>query len=268
MYVRPTAPLSIGGVLDDSIRVYRASFSKCWVPSLLVAAVGGVFGIWMSYTLGVNPVGAGRAKALAALSLYRQPTVMGIYLLQWLLTTALYGALFVAQDGATGGKVQGLGEAFGIGFARLGRSLLATVLFTVFLIVGFLLLLIPGFYVLGAFCLWPVALYVDDAGGTSSLGASYELTKGNWWRTSIILTVAVIIILVFTMLVGLVIGIAVTGFRHDLAIATLIIQLIAIVANVFYLPMYTAVLISIYRDLKLRREGGDLAAKLGALPAN
>jgi hypothetical protein len=31
--------------------------------------------------------------------------------------------------------------------------------------------------------------------------------------------------------------------------------------------MYTAILLSIYRDLKLRREGGDLAARLGAVPA-
>jgi len=188
----------------------------------------------------------------------------------WLLYIGVpfYGALFVAQDGATGGRVQVLGEAFRIGFARLGRSLLATVVFSVLLILGFVLLLVPGFYVLGALCLWPVALYVDGARGLESLGVSYELTKGHWWRTTTILTVAVIIILVFTMLIGLVIGLSAAGLRHDLAIATLIIQVITMIANVFYLPMYTAVLISIYRDLKLRREGGDLAAKLGALTAS
>src|SRR6185312_2273186 len=34
MYTRPTAPRSIGGVLDDAIRLYRAAFSRCWVLAL------------------------------------------------------------------------------------------------------------------------------------------------------------------------------------------------------------------------------------------
>ena len=230
-----------------------------------------MIGIWIAYKIGGNAISAAagnRANALATLSLYRQPAVTGTYLLQWVVTMALYGALFVAQDGATGGPVQRLGDAFSVGFARLGHSLLASILFGLLLMVGFVLLLVPGFYVLGALCLWPVALYVDGAGGAASLGVSHDLTKGHWWRTSIILTVAVIIILVFTMLVGLVFGLAAAGLRHDLAMATLVVQLLARVANVFYLPMYTAVLLAIYRDLKLRREGGDLAAKLGALPAS
>jgi len=40
-----------------------------------------------------------------------------------------------------------------------------------------------------------------------------------------------------------------------------------VTVSIFTLPMMPAVLVATYRDLKLRREGSDLAARLGALPS-
>lgn len=266
MYSRPTAPLSIGGVIDDAIRIYRESFSRCWVPALLLALVSGVIGLWLS-THALASFRAGSPSA-AMLRVYAQPGVSGLYLVQWVLTAGLYGALFLAQDGATGGSVQSLGEAFGGGFARIGGAILAAILFAIIVAVGFALLLIPGFYFLGALCLWPVALFIDGEGALASFHTSRALTRGHWWRTSAIITVAFIIILVFSMVVGLVGGgLSVVNLRRDPTLALIGIQSVAMVANIFIIPMYSAVLLSIYRDLKLRREGGDLADRLGALPA-
>jgi hypothetical protein len=61
-------------------------------------------------------------------------------------------------------------------------------------------------------------------------------------------------------------GLLVAMSLRDIATAELVIQGVGIVANVFMLPMVPAVLLVMYRDLKLRREGGDLAARVGALP--
>ena len=38
MYVQPSAPRDIGGVIDDAIKLYRASFRTCW-PIALIASV-------------------------------------------------------------------------------------------------------------------------------------------------------------------------------------------------------------------------------------
>ena len=38
MYVQPAAPRPIGGVIDDAIKLYRASFRTCW-PIALIASV-------------------------------------------------------------------------------------------------------------------------------------------------------------------------------------------------------------------------------------
>ncbi len=265
MYSRPSAPLSIGGVIDDAIRVYRQSFSRCWIPALLLSLVSGLIGLWLS-THALAGFNTGNPAAM--MRLYSQPSVYGLYLVQWVLTAALYGTLLLAQDGATGGAVQTLSEAFGSGLARIGGAILAMILFGLIVSVGFLLLLVPGFFFLGALCLWPVALYVDGDGAVASLHTSRALTRGHWWRTSAILTVALIIILVFSTVVGLLAGgLSVLGLRRDPTLALIGIQGIAMLANIFIVPMYSAVLLSTYRDLKLRREGGDLADRLGALPA-
>jgi ABC-type antimicrobial peptide transport system permease subunit len=99
-----------------------------------------------------------------------------------------------------------------------------------------------------------------------ALQYSHDLIKGHWWRSSTILTIAVIIILVFSMVVGLIAGVLAAISRHDVTTAQLVIQVVSMAANVFVLPMIPAVLLVMYRDLQLRREGGDLAARVGALP--
>jgi hypothetical protein len=266
MYARPTAPLTIGGVIDDAIRLYRESFSRCWIPALLLALMGGLLALWLTAPA-LDSVNRGNPAEL--MRFYGQPRIYGLYLIQTVLNAALYGALFLAQDGATGGAVHSLGDAFGGGFARIGGAVLAVILFGLIVGVGFVLLLLPGFYFLGALCLWPVALYIDGAGAIESLRVSRALTRGYWWRTSAILTVAFIIILVFSTVIGLLAGVtvAVSRFRTDPTPGLIGIQIITMIANVFIFPMYSAILLSTYRDLKLRREGGDLADRLGALPA-
>ena len=41
-YQLPVAPLSIGGVLDSAIRLYRDCMRRCWILSLLYAVVMGL----------------------------------------------------------------------------------------------------------------------------------------------------------------------------------------------------------------------------------
>jgi len=63
--------------------------------------------------------------------------------------------------------------------------------------------------------------------------------------------------------VGALIGI----FWRDLTTLQLSLQAVGVTVSIFTLPMMPAVLVATYRDLKLRREGSDLAARLGALPS-
>jgi hypothetical protein len=156
-------------------------------------------------------------------------------------------------------------EALGAMLGRLLPGVLATLLFWVIIAVGFILILIPGFYLLGVLCLWPACLFIAGAGPVRSLTMSSELISGYWWRTTTILTMAFILLMVVSWVVGGVVGAVVGLFSRDVVSLQLALQGVVVVVTMFTLPMMPAVLVAIYRDLNLRREGSDLAARLGAL---
>jgi len=265
MYVRPASPQPIGGVLDDAIKLYRASFRACWPVAAAAAVIMGAIGAYLAlHLLGTRMVTAG--APLQFLNVYRQPGVQLAYLADSAVRLGAYGAMLIYQNAlAEGDAAPSMQEAIGVMLGRLIPGLLATLAWWVVIAVGFALLLIPGIYFLGALCLWPVCLFVGKAGPMQSLGQSRDLIRGYWWRTTTILTVAAVLVVVLSSVAGGLIGGLVGIFRRDLATLQLAIQGVAVIVSVFTLPAIPAALVAIYRDLKLRREGSDLAARLGAL---
>jgi hypothetical protein len=48
-------------------------------------------------------------------------------------------------------------------------------------------------------------------------------------------------------------------------VSGLLIQIISLLGNALVTPLYSAVLLAIYYDIKLRKEGADLAGRVNAL---
>ena len=267
MYVRPASPQTIGGVLDDAIKLYRASFRACWPVAAATAIIGGALSIYLLlHLLGSVSVVFNPRAPLQALRVYRQPEVLLIWVAGAAVRIAAYGAMLIYQNAlAEGEGTPSMRDALNAMLGRLVPALLATLLWWVVITVGFILLLVPGIYFMGALCLWPACLFVGGAGPLASLKQSSELIAGYWWRTTTILTVALILIMVLSSVAGALVGALVPIFHRDLVAMQLALQGVAVVVSVFTLSAMPAVLVAIYRDLKLRREGSDLAARLGAL---
>ena len=82
MYVRPSAPLSIGGVVDDAIRLYRGSFSHTWKLSVAFAIVLAALGLFMVMTIpALFDIQRATMAPQQVLALFTSPVVMGSYLL-------------------------------------------------------------------------------------------------------------------------------------------------------------------------------------------
>jgi len=71
--------------------------------------------------------------------------------------------------------------------------------------------------------------------------------------------------LVLSSIAGVLVGALIGIFWRDLMAMQLSLQAVAVIVSIFTLPMMPAALVAIYRDLILRRDGSDLAARLGAL---
>jgi len=299
VYVRPTAPRSIGGVLDDGLRLWRDSLPETWrlalLGQLLVTIPLVLFrlqliGVPAFPTPGsMSATNAGNAQIM--LALMKSPFFLLTYALVVLATIWFYNAIFLRVAAASTNTAMTIGRALASGFRLLPRVIwLAIILFLgiflialVFGIVGgaagrvggqkatlaaslsVIVLVVLFAFLLGRLVFAGVALIVKDARAIESLKVSWVLTRGHWWRCSAILTVLIIIGVVLAIVVTFVNGLIAVSLSPTSLVSITLTQTLSIVTNTVLGPLYPAVLLAIFDDLKLRKEGGDLASRVNAL---
>lgn len=299
-YVAPSAPLSVGGVLDNWLRLFSSSLGACWPIALLAAAAGAL----VQFTI-VPPAPTQDVRTLQGLLHYWSaqggPRVFLFDIGLGLIALLVYAALLTQQAALIRGEEPfSVGTALAKGLGRLPQILLGWVLMVLiitallipagigaavlipfrgaplaipFAVLGMIALIAVMLYVMFRLQPWMAVMFAENRSAPSSLGRSWELVKGNWWRVTGIAFVAgvIIAILVWTAsaVIGMVVG--VIGF-HGTAPELLLrrVQLVGAIGQVVRLltmPLLTAMWLAIYQDLILRREGGDLAARTEALSA-
>jgi hypothetical protein len=273
MYTRPTTPLPIGGVIDDAIKLYRGSFRACAVISLvgsLVLAAAGFYVALKFRGVTANPAGS-QAVASEMLRLMGEmgSGFLGWYLVILLVTLWVYCALFAQVNSVAEGREQTAVDAMVQGLRRVPGAILASLVFMIAITIGLILLLIPGIWLWGKLQFWLASVFADEVGAIEGLGRSWTATTGNWWRSSVILTVALIIIIVLETLVSfasaIMIGVMTAIYHADFATMLIAQEILRAIVSIFVLPMFPVAMLAIYYDLKLRREGGDLAARAKSL---
>jgi hypothetical protein len=279
MYVQPTAPRAIGGVIDDAIKLYRASFRTCWPIALIGSVVTAAISL---YLLSRFPALATVRDPALMWQMLKPSPLWGWLLIPGIASLLLLGAVIACQNAlAAGTGPMTVGVALATAFARLHWLLLAVLVGVIFIGFGVGIVLVPvvaasrvlavlawvilGIYLWGRLQLWMVAVFAEDAGTFRAMGVSWRLVGGHWWRSATILTVGIIIVLVISMLFGLVGNLIFVVVRVDRMSVLMGNQLITAVERVFVTPMMPAVLVAMYYDFKLRREGGDLAARTKSL---
>jgi hypothetical protein len=268
MAIRPDQPQSIGGVLDTMLRLYRASLPSL-MPICLVAAVASLPGSLYQLRFRAQLESRDLQQTFAALAamftdpLYWAVVVVGVLLQLWVIAALTRQLHAIGSD-----QPQSTKAALGDAVRPVGPLFLLWVLYFLVSLVGTLLLIIPGVILAVSLILGFILLLVEGKGPMAALWASHRLIWGCWWRTTAILTVGAIILAVVYMAVGLVIGLVLL-FAED---SSQTFEILVSAATTFFatlvlVPLYPALLLAIYWDLKLRKQGGDLAARVGALGA-
>jgi len=282
MYVKPTAPRAIGGVIDDAIKLYRASFRTC-LPIALIGSL--ITGSVSFYVLRTVPALESLRDPAQIWEMLKPSPLWTWFLLPGIASMLLLGAIIACQNALAAGTgpmtaLQGLAASFG----RLHWLLLAVLLWLAFIgsaigialipiapasrVLGVLAWIVLAIYLWGRLQLWMVALFAEDVGTLRALGISWGLIEGHWWRAAMILTVGIIIVAVVSVVFGFVGGLVFIVHPVDPVSLIMDNQVITAVERVFVTPMIPAVLVAIYYDFKLRREGGDLAARTKSLQSS
>lgn len=267
MSIQPTQPQSIGGVLDTTFQLYKASIVKMIPLSLLMSVAESPSSIYL-FTQGGTATAANPFAMLNAIS---GPTFWLVVAVQLIGTTWLMAAAYLKVGAIGAGDDFSVGAALQKTLARVPAIIVMFILLSIALAVGMLLLLVPGIILSVSLALAFTILLFENKGPVDALTESHRLVWGNWWRTATIFTVWFIMLLVLYLVMGLLVGIVTpllvlgAGADNMLLMSTVSGWVIGLAMSLLVTPFYVALPIAVYWDLKLRKEGGDLAARVGAL---
>ncbi len=256
MYQLPAAPRTNGEVLDSAFKLARAGFLRLLPYAILTSILGAAPSVYLlkSYA----DVLADPAAAIDFIFSWRS----------WLLGLAMiafgmfvYGASIVRVESIAQGADVGLGRSLAATLPRVPALVGAMFGYVLAVLVGSFLFVVPGIYLAGALFLFVPAIVLDRKGAIESLGHSYQLVLGNWWRLAVIGSLALIILYRIYVLVGVVLGLFV-GFRGaELSFIVMVNLVSSLVGGLVMAPVFAALCVEMYREVKMRKQGGGLAAR-------
>lgn len=260
MYEKPTSPRSIGGVIDDAINLYKASFRHVWLFGLLTMLVS------VAYVATVFPLMPRTVDPTHPFAMYRSGPVLLLFLFNLLFYVWSNCAMTASIYAVASGESMSFGMACVRGLSSLPMAVVGAIIWTVAIAVGLILLIIPGVYIWQRWLLWVVPLAAEQRGVGESLGISWRLVGGNWWRTATITTVFLIIMFIAIVVLGMVAALIVPKIG-GLSAATMAVSIsgVSALSRLVTAPIIPTVAVAIYKDLELRKGGADLAARVGSL---
>lgn len=265
----PGRPLAIAEVLDLAVRIFKASVVRCIPYGILAVTFEQLPNI---YDLGSGavrqPFGGGR------------PIWMVLFVVGTLLALMTWSALLLRQramieHSPTTFKVE-LTEML----RRLPSFVLATGLFFVVVAAPLALTLmmapfnhswlrIPSavlaFYLaILLSCTWP-AVMLGRQGPFGALRQSVRLIWGSWWRVVAVYAVGAAAVFVLAILVGILIAVVVPALVADIPVMMAVFTVMANGMVALVAPFVGALLLAVFGDLRVRKEGADLEQRIAGL---
>jgi hypothetical protein len=215
--------IGVGDVLGESFTIYRENAAALIGGALVVFLVVAVAS-WLLQNEGGLILGT-----LAAI----------IRLVGYAIFTGFVVRL--VQDVRDGRRDHSIGDLFSAASPAIVPLIAFGILFAIGVGIGFLLLIIPGFFLLTMWSVGAPAIVIEDEGPIGAFGRSWELVRGEGWAVFGVLVVTLLIVLA----VGIVLGAIATPIG-DGEVATLVA---AIVSSALTAPVFALVVSVLFFEL-------------------
>lgn len=273
-------PLGIGEMLDVAIKLYRRRFGT--LVRAVAVIVGPIYALLVIVQLSLIPT-QDDIEAIEAVD-----PVTGMPEFDWGIVWAfIAGALvfglayFLASQLATAAsfRVVSAGylgedvewrESLRFAVGRLRSLVWLSFLLAVFIGFGFLLCIVPGVYLFGAYAVAVPVLLLEDLRGRAAMKRSRALVTGRWWP--------VVAVIFLGMLLAQIVSSVLTGIftiplgSADNEVASILGNAVgSTLSAVVVTPFTAAVTTVVYFDLRVRKEGFDLellAREVGVAPSD
>lgn len=268
-------PLRVGEILDVAIKVYRAHFKTLIKAVIVIIAPVQVLTALLnssvrSITDRANSFSSGETSNfhgsdVAAVIL----ATLAIALLGFVAGQLASAASFRAVSEAYLGEEADWRRSLRFALSRLRSLLWLAFLHALIIGVGFVLCVIPGIYFYGALAVATPALLFEDARGTKALRRSRELVRGRWWSTSgAVLAASILVSIVGAAVSGVLVG-TIIGSHGNQLVRDILSVVAGTASSMITTPFLAAVIVVLYFDLRVRKEGFDLfllAQRMGVDP--
>ncbi len=238
-------PLSVGEIIDQSLKLYRRNFAALLLISLLANA--------LPTALGVYVVMAGGTEANVVLTLAQ----LFLSLIMGALASA--ATVFLVSESYLGRTI-GAGEAFARATRYIWPLILLSLGVGIAIFLGLLALIVGAFVVMSGLMVSTQAMVLEDLGPSDAMSRSWNLTKGFKGKIFGLVFLVGILIAIPSVVLGFFMAPTqadlgdIEAFRRKFLVATVIERL---VTTVVYPILYSAVTVAYY-DLRIRKEGFDL----------
>ena len=181
----------------------------------------------------------------------------------------------VAMQYATG-RID-VGACYGRAWWRvLSLVILGLLLFglIVLMVAGLALFIVPGIVIIVLVIYWSVdvsAVVIEGRKPISALKRSFELVRGNWWRTFAALILMTLVVVGLSFVLTLLLSAPMMLIEDEGAITQAASALLGMLTNAIVVPIAATVGALIYLDLRARKEDYDidtLSQELGFAPRN
>ncbi len=242
-------PVSVAKILDTSIKLYKASFPKLIGYFLILTA------LYMLMTYFVDAFMPIPDKPDDLPNLKDINKVSGVFFVVTMLSLIFYSAIIYRVDNVAHDRDDSFSEGLGVGLKTFPRMVIALILYSIALVLGFVLLIVPGLILTLSLYLYIYLIVLDDMGGYESLKASHDLVWGQWWKTATVFTIPGVILIIIFVFMGMVAGFVGGG-------SAILIDVVTNLVTAFATPFFYIVGYVLYHDLKLRKSGSDLEKRL------
>jgi uncharacterized membrane protein len=238
------APLAIGTVLGRAVGVMTGNPLTVFSIAFLFGALPQVL---LTFFTQVNPAGDSLAQA-GLVALY-----VGYFVVFILCSALSQAALVRATSAYLDGRVAGLAECVRAGIGKAIPVIGLSILFTLGLMFGLLLLVVPGIILFVRWSVASAALVEEDGGVIEAFSRSNELTRGARWHVFFLM----IIVLVISWLISAIATVPalMAGLDQANAVPTATSIALTLVTSTITTALWSTVVTSLYFSLRDRRDG-------------
>lgn len=246
----PVRPQLVSEVLDSAFKIFSASLLKALPYGMLLTLAGQLVNIYN--------IASGRLVR----QVFPQDRLGWVlYVLSVALSLTLWAALILRQRAIAQGLPVSRRDEVATAIRKLPALAVLMILNGIAVVLGTLLIVVPGVYLLIMLWLAVPALVLEDQGPIAAMKSSWQLVRGHWWRTFGIFLVMIVVYFVFIVF-GIVFAAIVVQVERgaDIAVVTATSTVFIISLGAFSLPFIAAMMLAVFGDLQVRRAAAPAGA--------